>query len=121
VGRTHLTRASASGDKDSKDEDGKKSLLDWDGAWSQIKREIKGTGTINPDDLVDRSAKSSMRKNSGRTAKEDIQADENRVADIWSSENFTKFGIASVCFLLFVFVFVIGPPPSEGRCSLPWC
>ena len=64
---------------------------------------------------------STRRKNSGRTAKEDIQADENRVADIWSSENFTKFGIASVCFLLFVFVFVIGPPPSEGRCSLPWC
>ena len=33
----------------------------------------------------------------------------------------TKFGIASVFFLLFVFVFVIGPPPDDGRCSLPWC
>ena len=61
------------------------------------------------------------RKNSGRSAKEDIQADENRVADTWSSETFTKFGIASVFFLLFVFVFVIGPPPDDGRCSLPWC
>ena len=62
-----------------------------------------------------------LRKNSGRSAKEDIQADENRVADTWSSETFTKFGIASVFFLLFVFVFVIGPPPDDGRCSLPWC
>tara|TARA_B100000768_G_scaffold95591_1_gene89265 strand:- start:157 stop:507 length:351 start_codon:yes stop_codon:yes gene_type:complete len=111
------------GNKDSKgeDDDGKKSLLDWDGAWRQIKREIKGTGTLNPDDLVDRSANSSMRQNSGRTAKEDIQDDENRVADIWSSEIFTKAGIVSVLLLLFFFVFVIGPPPSDGRCSLPWC
>ena len=43
------------------------------------------------------------------------------MADTWSSETFTKFGIASMFFLLFVFVFVIGPPPDDGLCSLPWC
>lgn len=45
------------------DEDGEESergekakgLLDWDGAWKQIQREIKGTGTLDPNDLVDRS------------------------------------------------------------------
>ena len=40
------------------------------------------------------------------------------MADTWSSETFTKFGIASVFFLLFVFVFVIGPPPDDGELAM---
>jgi len=30
-------------------------------------------------------------------------------------------GIGSVVALLFFFVVVIGPPPGDGRCTLPWC
>jgi len=61
------------------------------------------------------------RTNSGRNAKDDIKADESRVLNSWSSETFTKLGLLSVVTLLFVFIVVIGPPPDDGRCSLPWC
>jgi hypothetical protein len=57
---------------------------------------------------------------SGR-AVDDIRATENRVLAPWTSPTFAKAGIAVSVLTLLVFVFVVGPPPSDGRCSLPWC
>ena len=49
-------------DKESERGEKGKGLLDWDGAWKQIQTEIKGTGTLDPNDLVDRSVdRSTMR------------------------------------------------------------
>jgi hypothetical protein len=51
-------RADNKKDDDKKDEgEGKSSRgdrgIDWDGAWQQIGRELRGTGTTNPRDYVD--------------------------------------------------------------------
>ena len=61
------------------------------------------------------------RENKNDSPGDNIREDENLVLGTWSSEAFTIFGIAAVIVLLFLFIFVIGPPPDDGRCSLPWC
>lgn len=52
---------------------------------------------------------------------DDIKRAENNLLNAWTSEAFTRNGLIAVVALLVFFLFVIGPPPSDGRCTLPWC
>ena len=38
-----------------------------------------------------------------------------------TSQKVTLASLVAVAALLFLFIVVIGPPPSDGRCTLPWC
>ena len=57
----------------------------------------------------------------GGAAKEDIKRSERQVLAAWTSSTFAKAGILVVVATLFVYVVVVGPPPSDGRCTLPFC
>ncbi|PNH02274.1 hypothetical protein TSOC_011752 [Tetrabaena socialis] len=52
---------------------------------------------------------------------ERIRRAERALLDIWSNEDFLRSGAVLSIVLLFVFALVVGPPPSDGRCSLFWC
>ena len=57
----------------------------------------------------------------GGQARDDIRRTERNALAVWTSPTFAKAGIVVVLLTLFVFVVVVGPPPSDGRCTLPWC
>lgn len=61
------------------------------------------------------------RRSPDADAKQQIYDDEDRVLNFATSNSFSVAGVIGVVVLLFLFVVVIGPPPSDGRCSLPWC
>ncbi len=73
---------------------------------------------FDPEQYVDRPA---APKGWGGAARDDIRKAERSVLAAWTSPTFAKAGVLIVLLTLFVFVVVIGPPPSDGRCTLPWC
>jgi hypothetical protein len=52
---------------------------------------MRGTGSFDPGDYVDRVDKPTQFRNS-KNSKDEIRKDENRVLDVTSSEKFTKAG-----------------------------
>lgn len=46
---------------------------------------------------------------------------ERVLLDFWTSESFYKVGAVGACAFLLLFAVLMGPPPSDGRCTLPWC
>ena len=41
--------------------------------------------------------------------------------DIFTNENFYKVGAVAALALLVATSVLVGPPPSDSRCTLPWC
>ena len=41
--------------------------------------------------------------------------------DIFTNEKFYKLGIAATVVLFVATTVLLGPPPSDSRCTLPWC
>jgi hypothetical protein len=74
--------------------------------------------TFDPEQFVDRPQPPPGWD--GR-AREDIRRTENRALAPWNSPTFAKAGLLVVLATLFVFLVIVGPPPSDGRCTLPWC
>jgi hypothetical protein len=50
-----------------------------------------------------------------------IRKQERFALDIWSSPWFPALGAGLALALLAVFVLGVGPPPTDPRCTLPWC
>ena len=57
----------------------------------------------------------------GGAARDDIRRTEQKALSPWTSPLFAQAGIIVVVATLFVFVVIVGPPPSDGRCTLPFC
>ena len=58
---------------------------------------------------------------SGQEARDQVRRAEKRILDFATSESFTKAGLFSVGTILFFYLAVVGAPPSDGKCTLPWC
>lgn len=57
-----------------------------------------------------------------RNPKQDeIRKNERLLLDIWSNQYFFAGAVIFTLYLLYVFTDVVGPPPDDGRCTLPWC
>lgn len=55
-------------------------------------------------------------------ARDDIKDAENAVLRPWNSVEFTQISLAVCVALALFFVLVVGPPPSDPRCTLgPLC
>ena len=69
----------------------------------------------DPESFVDRieRPRPSSSKSSGRPAYDEIRRAEDRALSGWNSEGFAKGGIGACLVLLFVYVFVVGPPPPQ--------
>jgi hypothetical protein len=50
-----------------------------------------------------------------------IRKQERLALDVWSSQWFPVIGGSLTVILLIVFIFGVGPPPEDPRCTLPWC
>ncbi|ABO95003.1 predicted protein [Ostreococcus lucimarinus CCE9901] len=94
--------------------------MDWDGAWRAFKRDFVGDDAKMPGDLVEKKYQNNRRAPDAE-AKQQIYDDEDRVLNFATSQKVTLVSLIAVAALLFVFIVVIGPPPSDGRCTLPWC
>lgn len=98
---------------------GKDDDVDWDSAWKTFDKQTKAkrkTGQAGPAPRFGRGI-----PKYGNEAYDQIRKDENFVLNAVTSGKFTTGALIGVGVLLFVFVVVVGPPPSDGRCTLPWC
>ncbi|XRA96186.1 hypothetical protein NFJ02_01g38820 [Pycnococcus provasolii] len=97
--------------------------VDWDQEW----KSFKDYARKSMDEYVDvydeppAQGYNSSNNEYGKEARDQIKRDERRALDAVVNENFTKTGFGVIALTLFVYVFIIGPPPSDGRCTLPWC
>ena len=97
--------------------------VDWDKEW----KSFKDYARKSMDEYVDvydeppAQGYNSSNNEYGKEARDQIKRDERRALDAVVNENFTKTGFGVIALTLFVYVFIIGPPPSDGRCTLPWC
>eukprot|EP00889_Picochlorum_renovo_P007211 jgi/Picre1/34241/NNA_001715.t1 len=110
--------------KSSSDED----KVDWDAAWSQFKNTTSETGGQGERTGQEQKKKTSTappprfdRRRKTSSPLDAIRKEEDRVLGVWSSTAFSQLGIASAAFLLVVILVLAGGPPSDARCTLPWC
>lgn len=77
---------------------------------------------MDPEQYVTRDpmTKREFRK-SGQESRDQVRRAEKRILDFATSESFTKAGLFSVGTILFFYLAVVGAPPSDGKCTLPWC
>lgn len=50
-----------------------------------------------------------------------IRQQEQKLLNVWVQENFFIVAGLTVVATLIVSTFLVGPPPSDSRCTLPWC
>eukprot|EP00873_Tetraselmis_striata_P001554 jgi/Tetstr1/421818/TSEL_012719.t1 len=98
--------------------DGERKGTDWDKAWASFK---EGAGLQDPSDMVGTATPPPEPTGPDKRLQKEIRAQERVLLDVWSTETFMKAGAGTAVLLFILFVFVIGPPPSDGRCLLPWC
>ena len=41
--------------------------------------------------------------------------------DIFTNDNFFRLSAVAAVALLLSTALLVGPPPSDSRCTLPWC
>ena len=77
-----------------------------------MRKQLKISDMSDYVDVMERPRESSS-KGTGNFAYDDIRRTEDRALRGWNSEAFAKGGIGVCLALLFVYVFVVGPPPSD--------
>lgn len=109
--------------KSSPDED----KVDWDEAWSQFKNtsEARGQGARTDQEQKKKASTAPPprfdRRRQTTSPLDAIRKEEDRVLGVWSSTAFSQLGIASAAFFLVMLLVLAGGPPSDARCTLPWC
>lgn len=98
------------------------SARDWDTAWRKFKQQGTaqeqrrgGTATKPPSFNTN-----TQQWNSGPTA-DDIRRQESTLLDAWTTETFSQISIIGIVLLFVAVVIAAGPPPTDARCTLPWC
>lgn len=89
-----------------------KKNVDWDGAWKSFQ---------NTNNRQQQKPPAFDRRQKVSSPLDKIRKEEERVLGTWSSTRFTQLGLASVVLLLVLLVVVSGGPPTDSRCTLPWC
>lgn len=90
--------------------------VDWDAAWARMREQLNSqvdtkTGP-RPPPFAGKNLTEQQRN---------IRKQENIWLDIWTSPYFSTIGILAAVVVLITFLFGVGPPPSDPRCTLPWC
>ena len=52
---------------------------------------------------------------------ERLRAQESTLLNVWTQQGFFLLGGCVALLLMLVFVVGAGGPPSDPRCTLPWC
>lgn len=50
-----------------------------------------------------------------------IKREESLLLNAWTSDKFQGTGVAIAVLVLLTLLLAAGPPPADGRCTLPWC
>jgi len=92
--------------------------VDWDEAWSVFRRRVRSNVDINPGGPS--AAPRPLSSRPRRLAQDDIRRDERLLLDVWSSQWFQALMVLVTLAIFYGFL-KVGPPPPDGRCTLPWC
>lgn len=100
--------------------------VDWDGSWKRFVKEAASQVDRDPGSPPNRprpSAGPPRRAQAPQVSPGSklVRENEKFLLDFWVSENFFKLGAASAVLVLLFFLFFVGGPPTDDRCTLPWC
>jgi hypothetical protein len=105
--------------------DGGKNDVKWDDAWSKFKRfsrlpDMDSIVDKNPGESSGGIPRSSGTRPLGKSERQ-IRQQESALLNVWTQQWFFLLCGCGVFVLLAVFVAGVGPPPTDPRCTLPWC
>lgn len=95
---------------------------DLDEQWRQFKRSA-GIKIPVTERVAEPPKFSSMRSgewNSGPSA-DQMRRQEQQVLNAWTQERLMQLAAGGTMVLVLVLLFAAGGPPSDARCTLPWC
>ncbi|KAG1659814.1 hypothetical protein FOA52_002151 [Chlamydomonas sp. UWO 241] len=95
------------------------STSDWDGAWSSFKKNIDNTVDVNPGMKRGAPRKGAPRMQTKGEAQ--MRREESWLLDIWTNERVQQVGAVLSLVVFAIIISSVGPPPSDSRCTLPWC
>ncbi|KAL4423471.1 hypothetical protein ABPG77_005423 [Micractinium sp. CCAP 211/92] len=95
---------------------------DLDEQWRQFKRSagIKIPVTERVAEPPRFSGTRSGEWNSGPSA-DQMRRQEQQVLNAWTQERLMQLAAGGTMVLVLVLLFAAGGPPSDARCTLPWC
>lgn len=98
----------------------KKDKVEWDDAWSSFK---KSSGLSDMNNMVDSNPDVTVGGSSAPMTEQgrEIRKQESTLLNVWTKQWFFLLCGFAVFGFMVVMVGVVGPPPSDGRCTLPWC
>lgn len=56
-----------------------------------------------------------------KMTRDTIKREESFLLNAWTSDKFQGAGVALAVLVLLVVLLAAGPPPTDARCTLPWC
>lgn len=59
--------------------------------------------------------------NDGSAAADKVRRQEQQVLSAWTSERGMQLAAGGTIVLVLLLLFAAGGPPSDARCTLPWC
>ncbi|MEW5310150.1 MAG: hypothetical protein WDW38_001976 [Sanguina aurantia] len=102
--------------------------MDWDDAWSSFQKQVNKNVERDPQQTTNSPPRASQgpprRASSPKLspASRDVRDNERLMLDFFVNENFSKFGALGAVLLIVLFLSVGGgAPPTDDRCTLPWC
>lgn len=108
--------------KASSDRNREGSSVDWDQAWSNFSQNARAKIPEVESRVYTQAPRFAERRtwNVGQQ-QESIRRQERYLLNYWSQDTFFKGGGLAVLALFILLILLAGPPPSDGRCTLPWC
>lgn len=96
--------------------DDKNAPVDWDAAWKTYKSGSAGRQNTSSVKTLQQSPR--FKASSPR---DDIRRQERLILDTWVNESSSQLVIVAVVIAFIAFLLVSAPPPTDARCTLPWC
>lgn len=103
--------------------------VDWDREWNSFvnDRQQQGPGSSRQSNVYTTTGNSSQHRRAvpvdpaARMTRDAIKREESILLNAWSSDKFQGAGVALAVLVLLVLLLAAGPPPTDTRCTLPWC
>jgi hypothetical protein len=92
--------------------------VDWDNAWRSFQNDMRSQVDSN---VTTQTTFRPVALPRNGDVQQQIRRQEAALLNVWSSQAFQSAGTVAAIVLFVSMIVVAGPPPSDGRCTLPWC